>query len=140
MGILRWLGGPGGWIGDAVKNALTGPLIDGLTKYHKDSLDAGNTKEAIAAELAKRELELQKRETEVEGEYKRALIGHWYEPTNLFGYVMVFHFAKVIVWDNALQLGSTPDLGGNTATWAGWIMMFYVGKRGFENVARIIRK
>jgi hypothetical protein len=30
MGILSWLGGPGGWIGDAVKSALTGPIVQGV--------------------------------------------------------------------------------------------------------------
>lgn len=124
------------WLG----SLLTGPIINGALKAYDAKLKAGNTSETIAANLATRELEVQKRELEVEGEYKKALIGHWYEPTNLFGYIMVFHFAKVIVWDNALQLGVTPDLGGNTATWAGWIMMFYVGKRGFENVAAILKR
>ena len=76
----------------------------------------------------------------VESDYKRALIGRWYEPTNLFGYIMVIYFGKIIVWDKVLKLGVTDGITGQGAEWAGWIMMFYVGKRGFENVARIIRK
>jgi hypothetical protein len=83
---------------------------------------------------------VQQREISVEGEYKRALIGRWYEPTNLFGYIMVIYFGKIIVWDKVLKLGVTDSITGQGAEWAGWIMMFYVGKRGFENVARIIRK
>ena len=39
-----------------------------------------------------------------------------------------------------LKLGATDAITGQGAEWAGWIMLFYVGKRGFENVARIIRK
>jgi hypothetical protein len=124
----------------AILSFLGGPIIKGIIDGYKAKLDAGNTSERIAAELAGRELEVQRREAEVEGEYKRALIGHWYEPTNLFGYIMVIYFGKIIVWDKVLKLGVTDSITGQGAEWAGWIMLFYVGKRGFENVARIIRK
>jgi hypothetical protein len=124
----------------AILSFLGGPVIKGIIDGYKAKLDAGNTSERIAAELAGRELEVQRREVEVESEYKRALIGHWYEPTNLFGYIMVIYFAKIIVWDKVLKLGVTDSITGQGAEWAGWIMLFYVGKRGFENVARIIRK
>lgn len=124
----------------AILSFLGGPIVNAAIKAYTAKLAAGNTSERIAADLAARELAVQQKEVEVEAQYKTALIGHWYEPVNLFGYIMVFHLGKVIIWDNALQLGSTPDLGGNTAFWAGMIMMFYVGKRGIENVARIIRK
>jgi hypothetical protein len=124
----------------AILSFLGGPVIKGLIDGYKAKLDAGNTSERIAAELAQRELDVQRREAEVQSEYKRALIGRWYEPTNLFGYIMVIYFGKIILWDKVLKLGVTDSITGQGAEWAGWIMMFYVGKRGFENVARIIRK
>jgi hypothetical protein len=124
----------------AILSFLGGPVIKGLIDGYKAKLEAGNTSERIAADLAGRELEVQRREAEVQADYKRALIGHWYEPTNLFGYIMVIYFGKIIVWDKVLKLGVTDSITGQGAEWAGWIMMFYVGKRGFENVARIIRK
>jgi hypothetical protein len=124
----------------AILSFLGGPIIKGLIDGYKAKLEAGNTSERIAADLAARELAVQQREAEVAGEYKRALIGHWYEPTNLFGYIMVIYFGKIILWDKVLKLGVTDSITGQGAEWAGWIMMFYVGKRGFENVARIIRK
>jgi hypothetical protein len=124
----------------AILSFLGGPVIKGLIDGYKAKLEAGNTSERIAADLAARELEVQRREAEVQSEYKRALIGHWYEPTNLFGYIMVIYFGKIIVWDKVFSLGVTDGITGQGAEWAGWIMMFYVGKRGFENVARIIRK
>ena len=111
-----------------------------LVEGYKAKLASGNTSERIAADLAARELAVQQKEVEVEGEYKRSLIGRWYEPTNLFGYIMVIYFGKSIIWDKVLALGTTDGLTGATAEWAGWIMMFYVGKRGIENVARIIRR
>jgi hypothetical protein len=124
----------------AILSFLGGPIIKGLIDGYKAKLAAGNTSERIAADLAARELEVQQLEAKVQTEYKRALIGHWYEPTNLFGYIMVIYFGKIIVWDKVLKLGVTDSITGQGAEWAGWIMMFYVGKRGFENVARIIRK
>ena len=124
----------------AILSFLGGPIVNALIDAYKAKLEAGNTSERIAADIAGRELDVQRREAEVEAEYKRALIGHWYEPTNLFGYIMVIYFGKIIVWDKVLALGVTDPITGQGAEWAGWIMMFYVGKRGFENVARILRK
>lgn len=118
---------------------LTGPIIGGVIDGYKAKLAAGNTADRIAADLAARELEVQRREIEVQSEYRRALIGHWYEPTNLFGYIMVIFFGKVILWDKVLALGVTDPITGQAAEWAGWIMLFYVGKRGFENVAAILK-
>ena len=37
MGVLEWFGGPGSWIGGAIMDALTGPLIDGLVKVICDA-------------------------------------------------------------------------------------------------------
>lgn len=119
---------------------ITGPIINAAIGAYKAKLESGNTTERIAADLAGRELDVQRREIEVESEYKRALIGHWTEPTNLFGYIMVIYFGKVIVWDKVLSLGTTDPIAGDVGTWAGMIMLFFVGKRGIENVARILRR
>ena len=124
------------WLG----SLLTGPIIAGALRAYESKLAAGNTSEKIASELALRELAVQQRELELQDEMKRALVGRWYEPTNLFGYVMVIYFGKIIVWDKVLKLGTTDIIAGQGAEWAGWIMMFYVGKRAFENVARILRR
>jgi hypothetical protein len=124
----------------AILSFLGGPVIKGVIDGYKAKLAAGNTSERIAADLAARELQVQQLEARVQSEYKRALIGHWYEPTNLFGYIMVIYFGKIIVWDKVLKLGVTDSITGQGAEWAGWIMLFYVGKRGFENLARIIHK
>src|SRR5207248_11304002 len=46
LGILSWFGGPGGWIGDAVKSAFTGPLIQGVVDYQKNKLAAGKDRKS----------------------------------------------------------------------------------------------
>lgn len=119
---------------------ISGPVINGLIGAYKAKLESGNTSERIAADLAARELAVQQREIEVEGQLKSAYIGRWSEPTNLFGYIMVIYFGKVIVWDKVLGWGVTDPITGEVATWAGMIMLFFVGKRGFENIARILRR
>ncbi len=121
-------------------NFFGGPVIKGAVDAYKAKLEAGNNEDRIAADLAARELDVQRRETEVQHEYKVALIGRWYEPTQLLGYIMVAYVGKVIVWDIILGWGTTDPIRGNVGEWAGMIIMFLVGKRGFENVARILKR
>ena len=121
-------------------NFFGGPVIKGAVDAYKAKLEAGNNADRIAADLAARELDVQRREVEVQNEYKTSLIGRWYEPTNLLGYILVIYVGKVIVFDKVLGLGSTDPITGAVGEWAGMIIMFYVGKRGFENVARILKR
>lgn len=122
---------------------ITAPILGSIVDGYKAKLASGNTTERIAAELAGRELEVQKREAEVNAQYKIAVIGHWYEPVNLLGYIMVLYVGKVIVWDKVMASftgGSTDSIEGAVGQWAGAIIMFLIGKRGAENIARIIKK
>ena len=47
---------------------------------------------------------------------------------------------KLLIYDKILGLGSTDALAGWASTTANLIVMFYFGKRTFENVARIIKR
>jgi hypothetical protein len=47
---------------------------------------------------------------------------------------------KLLVWDKVLGLGVTDGLSGFAATTANLVVAMYFGKRGFENVARIIKR
>ncbi|WP_312016194.1 MULTISPECIES: hypothetical protein [Bradyrhizobium] len=69
-----------------------------------------------------------------------AEIGHWYEPDKLMGYCVTLYFAKLLVWDKVLGLGTTDALAGFAAITANLVVSFYFAKRGFENVARIIKR
>lgn len=69
-----------------------------------------------------------------------AELGYWYEPDKLIGYCVTVYFAKLLVWDKVLGLGSTDPLAGFAAITANLVVSFYFAKRGFENVARIIKR
>lgn len=119
---------------------LSGPLLGGILKAYQAKLAAGNTTQQIDATLAARELAVQEAEIAAQAQLKVAEIGHWYEPEKLFAYTIWFYFSKVLIWDAALHLGSTDAVRGDAAKWAALIMAFYFGKRGLENIARIIKR
>jgi hypothetical protein len=117
---------------------LGGPIVSGLIEAYKANLAAGNTEEKIAADLAARELAVEATEQAAAYQYKIATVGAWYSPDHLFGYIAVAFIGKCVVWDSMLGWGTTPALHGDVATWFGWIMCFWLGKRGVENVASIL--
>jgi hypothetical protein len=69
-----------------------------------------------------------------------AELGHWYEPDKLIGYCVTIYFAKLLVWDKVLGFGTTDALAGFAAITANLVVSFYFAKRGFENVARILKR
>jgi len=142
MGILSWLGGPGGWIGDAIKSAFTGPLIQGVVDYQKNKLAAGNTADKIAAELAGRELTVELRERELNAQQNISDEGRWWTaaPRAIACWSFAIFIAKSVVWDTVLGLGSTPKLGGDIQQAFLWLSAMWFGGRTIEKVARIIKR
>ncbi len=124
----------------AILSFLGGPVIKGLIDAYQAKLKAGNVDSRIAADTAASEIAAQTAETQAVTQLKIAQIGHWYEPEKLAFYVTLAFYAKCLVWDKMLALGTTEPLAGDVSVWAGMIMGFYFTKRGFENVARILRK
>ena len=119
---------------------VTGPVFDDLLKGYQAKLAAGNTSESIAADLAAKELAVQQRELELQTQLRIAEIGHPFEPDRLMGYCVAVYFFKLLIWDKVLGLGTTDALAGFASTTANLIVASYFAKRGFENVARIIKK
>lgn len=119
---------------------IGGPVIKGLIDGYREKLKAGNTSEKIAADLASSEIAAQVQETNAIMQYRIAEIGHWYEPDKLMGYFVAAYFGKLLVWDKVLGLGVTDPLSGFAATTANLVVSFYFAKRGFENIARIIKR
>lgn len=123
-----------------VLNFFGGPVIKGAIDAYKAKLDAGNDKDRIAAELAGRELVVQQRELELQQQYKTSIIGHWYEPPTLMGYIMVLYIGKVIVYDKVFSLGVTDPITGDALTWAGMIMMFWIGSRSVVGLVNVLKR
>lgn len=119
---------------------LGGPVIKGLIDAYQAKLKAGNVDNKIAADLAAGEIAAQVSETNAIMQYRIAEIGHWYEPDKLMGYAVTIYFGKLLIWDKVLGLGSTDPLAGFAAITANLVVSFYFAKRGFENVARIIKR
>ena len=63
-----------------------------------------------------------------------------HEPDKLMGYFVAFYFGKLLVWDKVLGLGTTDPLAGFASITSNLVVSFYFAKRGFENVARIIKR
>jgi hypothetical protein len=47
---------------------------------------------------------------------------------------------KLLVFDKVLGLGTTDPLAGFASVTSNLVVSFYFAKRGFENVARIIKR
>lgn len=124
----------------AILSFIGGPVIKGLIDAYQAKLKAGNVESKIAADLASSEIAAQTLETQSINQLKIAQIGHPWEPEKLAFYVTLLFYSKCVVWDTILGLGTTGALKGDVSVWAGMIMGFYFTKRGFENVARIIRR
>lgn len=126
---LTWLGG-----------LLGGPFAKAAVDAYSAKLASENSKDAHTADLVGRELAVEQREAELQAQIKIDAHGHWYAVENLFAYVLLIYFGKVYLWDAAFHLGTTDAVKGATAQWAGLIVLFWFGKRGFENVARILKR
>ncbi len=124
----------------AIISFLGGPVINGLVDAYNAKLTAGNVDEKIAADLAANEIAAQVSETNAVTQYRIAEIGHWYEPDKLMAYFVAIYLGKLLVWDKVLGLGSTDPLAGFASATSNLVVSFYFAKRGFENVARIIRR
>lgn len=121
---------------------IGGPIVTGLIGAYKAKLEAGNTSERIAADLAARELAVQQREAEVNSSVVIAEQGRWYTACirPLFCLPFIIFTIKVIVWDKVLKLGVTDPLDPNMWNVFMVIIGAYFGGRSIEKVARIIKR
>jgi hypothetical protein len=124
----------------AILSFLGGPVVKGLIDAYNAKLKASNADAKIAADLAATEIAAQTAETQAMMQYHIAEIGHWHEPDKLMGYFVAIYFGKLLVWDKVLGLGATDPLAGFASVTSNLVVSFYFAKRGFENVARIIKR
>ncbi|MBN8956343.1 MAG: hypothetical protein J0H17_07130 [Rhizobiales bacterium] len=121
---------------------IGGPVITGLINAYKAKLDAANTQDRIAADLAAKEIEA---EIAARADASRIILaeqGRWYTAIirPLLALPIIIYLWKVIVWDKVLGLGATDPITGMIADWTGTILAAYVGGRSIEKVARILRR
>ena len=119
---------------------LGGPVIKGLVDAYNSHLKAQSADAATAANLAGKEIAAQASEANAIMQYRIAEIGHWYEPDKLIGFSVAIYFSKLLVWDKVLGFGTTDPLAGFAATTSNLVISFYFAKRGFEDIARIIKR
>jgi hypothetical protein len=124
----------------AILSFIGGPVIKGLIDAYQAKLKAGNVDARIAADLAANEIAAQTSETNAVFQYRVAELGRWYEPDKLMGFSVALYFGKLLVWDKVLGLGTTDPLAGFASATSNLVVSFYFAKRGFENIARIIKR
>jgi len=121
---------------------IGGPVVTGLLNAYKAKLDATNTTDRIAADLAIKAIEA---EIAANAEARAVILaeqGRWYTalPRALVQYAAAIFFAKCVLWDTVLGLGTTPALGGDVANTYGLVMAMWFGGRTAEKIASTIAR
>jgi hypothetical protein len=133
MGFLAsFLTGP-------IVGAIFQPLISGLLDGYKAKLGAENTRDSLAADLAKKEIEAEIAARAAASETIKAEQGWWVTAMirPLFAVPLALYWSKIIIWDKMLGWGSTDALGGLVGEWAGLIILAYFVGRPIEKVAMV---
>ena len=135
--MLEWLGTK--LAGTAI-GAILNPLVNGALKYQQQKLEAAGSHEARVAELANKQIDLDKREAEVNASVLIAEQGHWVTRSirPLFGLAAAILAWKILVWDLALgewTHGSTDKLSSQAFWLETTIVIAYMGGRTAEKVA-----
>ena len=121
---------------------IGGPITNGLIECYKAKLDAANTHDRIAADLAAKHIEAEIAARQQATAIIIAEQGRWYTAIirPLLALPIIIYFWKVIVWDKVLGVGVTDPLTGLVSDWAGTIVTAYVGGRSVEKVANLLAR
>ncbi len=134
MPILSWLG-----------SLLGGPFARAAVDAYKAKLDAGNTEDRIAAELAARELTVEQREQELKAQIVIAEQGNWFTRCvrPLWALPFVIWTWKVVVYDKVFAHwthGYTDGLDGQIGVLCTTIAGAYFVGRSAEIITRILKR
>ncbi len=120
--------------------AILQPVVNGLLTAQKNKLDAAGSHEARVAELAQKQLDLDKREAEVNAQVVIAEQGNWITRWVRPAFAMPFILFtwKIVVWDKMLGWGTTDPL--DPRMWGVFmaVVISYFGGRSAEKVAEKI--
>jgi len=124
-------------------NLLSLPILNSLAAAYKAKLDAGNTKDAKAVELAVAEIQA---EIAARGAAKEIIIaeqGHWYTAVirPLFALPFIFFIWKIVVYDKVLGLGVTiGSLDENMKQVLLAIIYSYFGYAAVDRIAKVFKR
>ncbi|UVO33942.1 hypothetical protein KUL72_20730 [Bradyrhizobium arachidis] len=118
---------------------LGGPVAKAMIQAYQAHLTATTTDKQTAATLAAQQIAAETADAQAITQLKIAQIGHPWEVEKLFAYVTLLYYAKLLLWDKMLGLGTTDPLTGWVLWAANLVIGFYFTKRTAENVTTIIK-
>lgn len=127
-------------LGAPIIGAILNPIVNGLLKAQQQKLEAQGSHEARVAELAQTQLNLDKREAELNNQLLIVEQGNWmtrWVRPALGGAAVILTW-KLLVWDLALgqwTQGRTDALGPQAYWLLTTIIIAYMGGRSVEKVA-----
>ena len=103
------------WLASFFGGPIVQSILGQVTDAYKAKLAAGNNADKIAADLAGQKLALEAQEATLAQQVNLAEQGRLITalPRAIIEYTVALFFAKVVIWDNMLQWGSTPNLSPN---------------------------
>jgi hypothetical protein len=128
------------WIATKVISGAAGTLLQGLGKigldFYKTKLTAENTTEQHTVDLARKAMDLDQREAELNNRLLIAEQGNWATRwvRPVWAFPFVFWTYKVIIWDLCFGWGTTHDLKGTPGTLCILVAGAYFGERGINKV------
>jgi hypothetical protein len=120
---------------------LSLPILNSLVAAYKHKLDAGNTQDAKAVELAVAEIQGEIAARSAAKEIIIAEQGRWWTaaPRPIIAFAIAIFIWKVVVWDKVLGLGTTDPL--DPKMWEAFtiVLTAYFGGRSLEKIAQVFR-
>lgn len=119
-----------------------GKAFEAIVNAYKAKLDAGNTRDAKAVELAVAEIAADTAARSAAKEIIIAEQGHWYTAIirPLFALPFVIWIAKVVVWDKVLGLGATDAIDPNMWEVLKAIIYSYFGLAAVDRISKIFKR
>ncbi len=117
-----------GWLLNLI-NPL-GKIIDGLNAAYKAKLQAQNDADRIEADK-----QIDFFQGQIALATQAAQSDRWWSPRSLMGFCATIYVAKIVVYDTVLQLGVTPNPGGQVTGLVLAIVGFYFGSKTVSDVA-----
>jgi hypothetical protein len=121
---------------------LSAPIVNALIGAYKAKLEASNTRDAQAADLAKAEILGEIEARRIESDIIKSEQGWWVSACirPLFAAPFIIFAWKIVVWDKVLGWGTTDALDPNMWNVFIAVVTAYFGGRTLEKLARIFKR